>query len=217
MSNGYARAVTSTLGPGPSPHADAIDKSPSAHDRTDHRGTVQVRDATDADVPAIQQIYAHYVLHTLATFEEEPPTVDDMLSRKAAVLRAGLPYLVADLDGAVVGYSYATTYRPRPAYRYTIEDSVYVATEAQQRGIGRLLLSELIERCASGPWRQMIAVIGNGNNAGSIALHEKHGFRYVGTLTATGYKFGQWIDTALMQREIGAGNHTDPISGTPER
>ncbi|NDL58677.1 GNAT family N-acetyltransferase [Phytoactinopolyspora mesophila] len=199
MSNDYARAVTSILDP-----------------RDHQHRTSSVRDATDADVPAIQQIYAHYVRHTLSTFEEEPPTVDEMRSRQAAVLRAGLPYLVAEAGGAVVGYSYATVYRPRPAYRYTIEDSVYVAPDAQQRGVGRLLLSALIERCAAGPWRQMIAVIGNSNNTGSVTLHEKLGFRYVGTLTATGYKFGQWIDTALMQREIGLGQHTAPELGSPE-
>jgi len=172
--------------------------------------SVLVRDATAADMAAIQAIYAHEVLHGLATFEETPPDVDEMRTRRAAVRAAGLPYLTAELDGRVVGYSYATAYRPRPAYRQTIEDSVYVAEGMQRRGVGRALLGALIARCEQGPWRQMIAVIGNRGNDGSIGLHAAHGFRHVGTLEAVGFKLGRWVDTVLMQRDLGPGSSTLP-------
>jgi len=172
--------------------------------------TVMVRDATAADMAAIQAIYAHEVLHGLATFEETPPDVDEMQARRAAVRAAGLHYLAAQLDGRVVGYSYATAYRPRPAYRHTIEDSVYVAEGMQRRGVGRALLAALIARCEQGPWRQMIAVIGDRRNDGSIALHAAHGFRHVGTLEAAGFKLGRWVDTVLMQRALGPGNAIPP-------
>jgi phosphinothricin acetyltransferase len=167
-----------------------------------------IRDTADADLPAIQAIYAHEVLHGLATFEEMPPTADELLRRRAGILELGLPYLTAELDGRVVGYSYATTFRPRPAYRHTVEDSVYVAEGMQGNGIGTALLGALIERCETGPWRQMIAVIGDSDNAGSIALHQRLGFRHTGTLDATGFKFGRWVDTVLMQRALGPGSDT---------
>lgn len=176
--------------------------------------TVSVRDADDADIPSIQAIYANEVLNGLATFEEVPPSVDELLSRRQSVLVSGLPYLVAELDGRVVGYSYATAYRPRPAYRNTVENSVYVAEEARCRGVGAALLSNLIARCEKGPWRQMIAVIGNSGNSGSIALHEKLGFSHVGTLEAVGFKHGRWVDTVLMQRPIGAGGSALPEACT---
>jgi phosphinothricin acetyltransferase len=182
-------------------------------DRTDEPAAghgILVRDATEADMPAVQRIYAHYVLHGLATFEEEPPTIDEMLSRRAGIVSRGLPYLVAETNGAILGYSYATAYRPRPAYRHTIEDSVYVADGFGGRGIGRALLSALIARCETGPWRQMIAVIGDSGNAASIALHGSLGFRPVGTLRAVGFKLGRWVDTVLMQRDLGAGSRTLP-------
>lgn len=124
------------------------------------------------------------------------------------MLALGLPYLVAELDTRVVGYCYATTYRSRPAYRNTIEDSVYVADGMQGRGIGMALLAALIARCETGPWRQMVAVIGDSGNAGSIALHERLGFRRMGTLEAVGFKLGRWVDTVLMQRALGAGSST---------
>jgi L-amino acid N-acyltransferase YncA len=171
---------------------------------------VNVRDATAADMPAIQTIYAHQVLCGLATFEEVPPTAEELLSRRESVLSVGLPYLTAELDSQVVGYSYARTYRPRPAYRNTIEDSVYVADGMQGRGVGRALLAALISRCETGPWRQMIAVIGDSGNAGSIALHKRLGFRRVGTLEAVGFKLGRRIDTVLMQRALGAGGNSLP-------
>ena len=171
---------------------------------------VIVRDATEDDMAAIQAIYAQEVLHGLATFEEVPPSTADMLARRASVLDLGLPYLAAEAAGQVVGYSYATGYRPRPAYRHTIEDSVYVAERMQGRGIGRALLSALIARCETGAWRQMVAVIGNSGNAGSIALHRQQGFRLVGTFEAVGFKLGRWVDTVLMQRALGPGGDALP-------
>lgn len=170
-----------------------------------------IRDTHDADMPAIQAIYAHAVLYGLATFEEVPPSVEEMSSRLAAIRDLNLPYLTAELDGVVVGYSYARPYRPRPAYRHTVEDSVYVAEGMQGRGIGRLLLAGLIERCEAGDWRQMIAVIGDRENAGSIALHRRLGFRESGTLEAVGFKLGRWVDTVVMQRTLGPGSGIPPI------
>lgn len=171
---------------------------------------IVVRDATDGDMADVQQIYAHHVLHGLATFEEVTPTVDEMRRRREAVLAAGLPYLVAEVDGRVAGYCYATSYRPRPAYRYTIEDSVYVSEGLRGRGIGAALLGALIARTEAGPWRQMLAVIGNSGNAGSIALHARMGFQPVGTLRSVGFKLGQWVDTVLMQRPLGPGDAAPP-------
>jgi L-amino acid N-acyltransferase YncA len=169
-----------------------------------------VRDARAADMAAVQAIYAHHVLHGLATFEEVPPSVEEMTARRAAAVDAGLPFLVAELAGAVVGYSYAASYRPRPAYRHTLEDSVYVADGLAGRGIGAALLEALIARCELGPWRQMIAIIGDTGNAASIALHRRFGFAPVGTLQAVGWKLGRWVDTVLMQRTLGSGAATLP-------
>ncbi|MEQ9332356.1 N-acetyltransferase family protein [Thalassobaculum sp.] len=169
-----------------------------------------VRDSRDGDVAAIHGIYAFHVLHGLASFEEQPPAVDEMARRRAAVIAAGYPHLVAELDGAVVGYSYASAYRPRPAYRFTIENSVYVQDGLRGRGVGRALLGALIDRCEAGPWRQMIAVIGDTGNEPSIGLHAAFGFRRVGTLQAVGFKFGRWVDSVLMQRALGSGEGTDP-------
>ena len=159
---------------------------------------------------SVQRIYTHHVLHGLATFEEVPPSVEDMLGRRAAVLDLGLPYLVAERAGEILGYSYATFYRPRPAYRHTIEDSVYLAEGLGGQGIGAALLSDLIRRCETGPWRQMLAVIGNSANAGSIGLHRKLGFEHAGTLRSVGFKLGRWVDTVLMQRTLGAGDAVPP-------
>ena len=164
---------------------------------------ITVRDTTDEDLPAIQAIYGDHVLHGLGTFEETPPTVDEMAVRTARVRDLGLPHLVAEVDGAVCGYCCATRYRPRPAYRHTVEDSVYVADGLQRRGIGRALLSALLTRCARGPWRQMIAVIGDSDNTSSVGLHRSLGFEPVGTLNAVGFKFDRWVDTVLMQRALG--------------
>jgi phosphinothricin acetyltransferase len=171
---------------------------------------ILVRDAIEADMEIIQAIYAHHVSNGLATFEEVPPSVEQMLARRASVLEAGLPYLVAEIDGKIAGYSYAAAYRPRPAYRYTIEDSVYVADGLGGRGIGTALLQTLIGRCETGPWRQMLAVIGDRSNSGSIALHRRLGFELTGTLRSVGFKLGQWVDTVLMQRALGAGDTSFP-------
>jgi len=164
-----------------------------------------VRDARDADMAQVQAIYAHHVLHGTASFEEEPPPLAEMLRRRGEVLAKGLPYLVAEADGRVAGYSYATPYRARSAYRFSIENSVYVDHTRHRSGIGRALLTELIARCERGDWRQMIAVIGDSAQAASIGLHVALGFRHVGTLQSVGFKFGRWLDTVLMQRALGSG------------
>ena len=164
-----------------------------------------VRDARDDDMGAIQAIYAHHVLHGTASFEEEPPPLAEMQRRRADVLARGLPYLVAEIDGRVAGYSYATPYRARSAYRFSIENSVYVDHARHRSAIGRALLTELIARCERGDWRQMIAIIGDSAQAASIGLHASLGFRHIGTLQAVGLKFGRWLDTVLMQRALGQG------------
>lgn len=161
-----------------------------------------ILDAQPHHMDAVQSIYSHYVLHDLCSFEEEPPTTAQLLARRAEVLRLGLPYLVAMVDGRVAGYAYAGAYRARPAYRCTIENSIYVAAGVQGRGIGRALLAALIERCTEGGFAQMVAVIGNSANAGSIGLHRAAGFEQVGVLRKVGFKFGQWVDTVLMQRAL---------------
>jgi phosphinothricin acetyltransferase len=164
-----------------------------------------VREARDDDMGAVQTIYAHHVLHGTASFEEEPPPLGEMQRRRAEVLARGLPYLVADIDGRVAGYSYATPYRARSAYRFSIENSVYVDYTRHRSGVGRALLTELIARCERGDWRQMIAIIGDSAQAASIGLHASLGFRHIGTLQAVGLKFGRWLDTVLMQRALGQG------------
>jgi phosphinothricin acetyltransferase len=169
-----------------------------------------VRDSTEADVAAIQRIYSHHVLHGSASFEEVPPSTGEIVARRASVLELGLPYLTAELNADVVGYSYATTYRSRPAYRYTIEDTVYVADGLSGMGIGIALLTRLISLCEAGPWRQMIAVIGDSRNAASISLHRSAGFRQVGTLQSVGFKFGRWVDSVLMQRPLGLSDRELP-------
>jgi L-amino acid N-acyltransferase YncA/uncharacterized protein YjiS (DUF1127 family) len=173
-----------------------------------------IRNASEVDMGRVQQIYAHHVLHGLATFEEAPPSTDELLSRRASVLAMGLPYLIAERDGQVIGYCYATAYRPRAAYRFSIEDSVYLADGLGGQGIGTALLWELITRCQQGPWRQMLAVIGNSGNAGSIALHRRLGFRTIGTFESVGFKLGRWVDTVLMQRALGEGGQTPPVSNS---
>ena len=169
-----------------------------------------VRDAHDDDMAAIQAIYAHHVRHGTASFEEEPPSVAEMLRRRADVLARGLPYLVAETNGGIAGYSYATPYRARSAYRFTLENSVYVDHALPRAGIGRALLSALVTRCREGEWQQMIAVIGDSGNAASIGLHAALGFRHVGTLRAVGFKFGRWVDSVFMQRALGPGDSLHP-------
>jgi phosphinothricin acetyltransferase len=169
-----------------------------------------IRDATEADLPAIQAIYAHHVLTGVASFEEIPPSVDDLRTRFASVRSHELPYMVAEIDGEVAGYCYATPYRPRAAYRNTIEDSIYVSDAYRGRGLGRVLLQALIERCETGPWRQMVAVIADGGSGGSLSLHAQLGLELTGTLKAVGFKHGRWLDTTLMQRTLGLGDSTVP-------
>ena len=181
-------------------------------------GNLVIREAELADMPAVRAIYAYEVLNGVATFEEVPPTTDELHSRRLRVQALGFPYLVADRDGRVIGYSYASSYRARPAYRWTIEGSVYVSAPAQNQGVGKRLLTALVERCQAGPWRQMVAVISVGENPSSIALHVRLGFHRVGTLRAVGFKCGRWVDTVIMQRPIGPGAgappHLDPCSGS---
>jgi phosphinothricin acetyltransferase len=174
-----------------------------------------IRDATAADVPAITAIYAHHVLHGRASFEEVPPDAAEIARRHREHVEKGLPYLVAIVDGAVGGYAYAGLYRPRSAYRFTCEDSIYVHQDLAGRGIGRALLGTLIARTEAMGFRQMVAVIGDSANAGSIGLHATMGFRHAGLLEAIGFKHGRWIDSVLMQRPLGTGTDPLPPPGAP--
>jgi phosphinothricin acetyltransferase len=171
---------------------------------------VLIRDAKGTDAQAIRDIYAPYVLHGVSTFEEVPPTPEEMLERIGLVVQSGFPYLVAELDGQIVGYAHASIYRPRPSYRYTAEDSIYVAGDHHKKGIGSSLLSALIPRCEAIGCRQLIAVVGDSGNVGSIKLHARFGFREVGTLRSVGFKLGRWVDTVLMQRPLGDDARTHP-------
>ena len=171
-----------------------------------------MRPATPDDIDAIQAIYAHHVLKGLASFEEEPPSVAELRRRYDEVTGRGLPYLVADFGGRVAGYAYCTLYRTRSAYRYALEDSVYVRPDAQGRGIGKTLLGELIRRCEALGYRQIIAVIGDSANAASIGLHQSEGFLRAGTLRSVGFKLGRWVDSVIMQRPLGAGDADKPKS-----
>lgn len=181
--------------------------------KTAESAGVAIRPAEAGDIPGIQAIYAHHVLHGIASFEEEPPDQAEMKRRFDDVLARGLPYLVAEDrpgSGAILGYAYAAPYRARPAYRYTLEDSVYVLPGKGGRGIGSALLGSLIDRCATLGYRQMIAVIGDSGNEGSIRLHVRHGFRDVGILASVGFKHGRWVDSVFMQRALGPGDKTLP-------
>lgn len=161
-----------------------------------------IRDAVESDVPQIARIYGHHVMTGLASFEEVAPPEDEMLARMRAVKELGTPYLVAEEGGQVVGYCYASLYRARSAYRFTLEDSVYIREGFAGRGIGRALLVELLARCSRGPWKQMVAIIGDSANHGSIGLHRALGFRDCGTLESVGFKFGRWVDSVMMQRAL---------------
>ena len=164
-----------------------------------------IRPATDADMSAVQAIYAHHVEHGLGSFEEVAPDLDEIIARRRGYLERGLPYLVAEEGGAVCGYAYAAPFRPRSAYRHTVEDSIYVAPSQNHRGVGSALLGELIEQCTALGYRQMVAVIGDSGNRASIRLHEAQGFRHAGLMQAVGFKFGRWVDSVIMQRPLGPG------------
>ncbi|WP_296185100.1 GNAT family N-acetyltransferase [Pseudomonas sp. UBA1879] len=170
-----------------------------------------LRDALDHDMPAVQRIYAHHVIHGTASFELEPPTLVQMLQRRADIRANGLPYVVAEANGEIVGYAYATLYRPRPAYRFTVEDSVYVREGMAGLGIGQQLLETVIQRCTDDGRRQMVAIIGNSENLASVRLHERLGFRTVGVFESVGFKHGRWLDTVIMQRELGEAGHSLPV------
>ncbi len=169
-----------------------------------------VRPATPQDLAAIRAIYAHHVRHGLASFEEQPPPLEEIRRRYDEVTARGLPYLAAETSGEVLGFGYCAPYRPRSAYRFALEDSVYVREGQQGKGIGKALLAALIRACESLGYRQVVAVIGDSANAASIAVHASAGFVRVGTLRSVGYKFDRWVDTVFMQRPLAAGDMTPP-------
>jgi phosphinothricin acetyltransferase len=172
--------------------------------------SVIVRDSAAEDIPAIQEIYAWHVQNGLASFEEVPPDAAELARRRADVLARGLPHLVAVDETGVLGYSYAAPYRSRSAYRFAVENSVYVRHGIARRGLGRALLGELIARCERLGLTQIVAVIGDSANSASIGLHAALGFRMVGVLTNVGFKHGRWVDSVLMQRSLGGGDGTPP-------
>ena len=169
-----------------------------------------IRPSRDADVPAITAIYGYHVLHGVASFEEVPPDAAEIARRRRDIVKRGLPYLVAERDKRLIGYCYAGPFRPRVAYRFTVEDSVYVEAGEIGRGIGRALLEQVIARCSELGYRQMVAVIGGRETTGSIRLHEALGFTHIGVLPSVGYKFDRWVDIIMMQRELGPGSDTLP-------
>jgi len=161
-----------------------------------------VRDATELDASAITKIYAHYVTQSAATFEVDPPSCTETERRRTEIVSQRFPYLVAEIDGRVTGYAYASHYRSRPAYRFTVEDSVYIHPEFHRLGLGRALLGRVIALCTAAGYRQMVAIIGDSANVPSVRLHETLGFRSVGVLASVGLKFGRWVDTVIMQRAL---------------
>ncbi len=173
-------------------------------------GKMIIRDVTQTDMPTIHEIYSEQVLNGVSSWEEEPPTLDEMTQRKNAILDGGYPFLVCEVNGKVAGYSYASAYRPRPGYRYTVENSIYIHKDFHKMGIGRRLLDALIERCEAKGFRQMVAVIGDSNNHPSIDFHKRMGFIHAGTIKSIGFKFGRWMDSVIMQRPIGDEDKTLP-------
>ena len=174
---------------------------------------ILVRDVRESDIDFIQEIYSHHVRYGFSSFEEVPPDRNELWNRCGEILKRGLPYLVAERQGAVVGYAYAGPYRVRSAYRYTLEDSVYVDHRALRQGVGRTLLRVLIDRCAALGYRQMVAVIGDAGNSSSVAAHTAMGFRHAGRLPGIGFKLGRWVDIVLMQRALGPGGEAPPDDG----
>jgi phosphinothricin acetyltransferase len=171
---------------------------------------VLLRNATPADVPVITRIYAHAVAHGTASFELEPPDEAEMSRRMGALLDGGFPYIAAEVEGTLLGYAYAGPYRPRRAYRFSVEDSIYIDPRAQRKGIGRALLGRLIEECERRGFRQIVAVIGDSAQTPSIEIHRALGFRMIGAIENVGFKFDRWLDTVLMQRALGSGATTKP-------
>ena len=169
-----------------------------------------IRPSRDDDIPTIAAIYAHHVLHGVGSFEEEPPSTGEMGRRRDEILSRGLPYLVAERGNRVVGYCYAGLFRPRSGYRFTLEDSIYVDPAEVGRGIGRALLEQVLARCETLGYRQMVAVIGGRETVASIRLHEALGFAHMGRFESVGFKFGRWVDIVLMQRSLGKGATTLP-------
>src|SRR6201994_1632840 len=169
-----------------------------------------IRPATEADLPAITRIYEHAVLHGTATFELTPPDLAEMTRRFRSLMDGGFPYLVGVLDGVVGGYAYAGPYRPRPAYRFTVENSIYLDPPIHRRGVGLLLMRRLIGECEARGYRQMIAVIGGSANAGSIGVHRTCRFDMIGTHPNVGFKFGRWLDIVMMQLALGEGASSLP-------
>ena len=169
-----------------------------------------MRPALPEDLPAIHEIYAYHVLHGLASFEEEAPPLEELRRRFDEVHCRGLPWLAADFGGVLAGYGYCAPYRTRSAYRYSLEDSIYVRQGSEGRGVGSALLGALIERCESLGYRQLVAVIGDSANAASINLHASFGFLRAATLRSVGFKFGRWVDSVVMQRPLGPGDSTPP-------
>lgn len=174
---------------------------------------ILIRPSLDADISAITAIYAHHVLHGTGTFETEPPGVADMAARRVDVLSKGLPYLVAERrsDGAILGFAYCNWFKPRPAYRFSAEDSIYLAEDARGRGVGTTLLTALIDAAEVAGVRKLIAVIGDAGNVGSIGVHRAQGFAHVGVLKDVGWKFDRWLDVVLMDRVLGEGSLTKPV------
>ncbi len=170
-----------------------------------------IRPSRASDLPAITAIYAHHVLQGTGTFEIDPPTESEMAARRDDVLAKNLPYLVAvDAQGQVLGYAYANWFKPRPAFRFSAEDSIYILDSARGQGLGQRLLQELMQACEAAGVRKLIAVIGDSNNQGSIQLHSRCGFNHSGTLSSVGWKFDRWLDIVLMEKPLGAGDSSAP-------
>jgi L-amino acid N-acyltransferase YncA len=169
-----------------------------------------IRPSTDADLPAITAIYSHHVLHGTGTFETEPPSQADMSARRADVLGKNLPYLVLEEAGKVLGFGYGNWFKPRPAYRFSVEDSIYLAPEAAGKGLGKLLLTELCAQLERRGIRKVMAVIGDSSNLGSVGVHRALGFSQIGVVQSCGWKFGRWLDIVLMEKTLGAGDTTPP-------
>jgi phosphinothricin acetyltransferase len=172
-----------------------------------------IRPSRDEDLDAITRIYGHHVLHGTGTFETTPPTLAEMTARRADVLGKGLPWLVAEDGGQVLGYAYGNWFKPRPAYRFSVEDSIYMDPAAHRQGLGRALLAELLAALERAGTRKVMAVIGDSANAGSIGVHKALGFEPVGVVQSCGWKFGRWLDIVLMQKTLGAGDSTPPTEG----